>query len=309
MSLIPMLVGAAIALPVLLYVIAPATLFRQVQQMIRRKSRLSRKSIIVDGIEWPYLEGGPVNGETVVLVHGFGADKDHWSLYAKHLTDRYHVIAPDLPGFGENDLSPARDYSIKAQTDRLIRFLDVLGIQKAHLGGNSMGGYIVLQAALDHPDRLKSLTLLNNAGVVGTGESELQQAAARGENPLVLRKLEDVDQLMAFVMHKPRAIPGQFKKVMFADSRRREALLDGIFTAIVEDSLNNPATDRLGSVKAPTLIVWGRHDRLIDVSCVEVLKNGIKGSEAVIFEHIGHLPMMEDPDALAKAHLPFLARV
>ncbi len=308
MSLFPALLGAAIALPILLYFAAPATVFRQVQRAIRRKSKLTLKTVDVNGVTWPYLEGGPKDGETVVLVHGFGADKDHWSLYAKHLTDRYHVIAPDLPGFGENDLSPDRDYSIKAQTDRLIGFLDALGIDKAHLGGNSMGGYIVLHAALEHPDRLKSLTLLNNAGVVGSNESELQQAAQRGENPLVMRKFSDVDRLMAFVMHKPRAIPGQFKKVMFADSRRREALLDRIFEAIVEDSLNNPATDRLSNVKAPTLIVWGRHDRLIDVSCVDVLKKGIRGSEAVIFEHVGHLPMMEDPAALAKAHLPFLAR-
>jgi pimeloyl-ACP methyl ester carboxylesterase len=309
MPLLPLLIGTAIGLPVLLYAFAPATLFRQVQNAIRRKSRLARKSLVVDGIEWPYLEGGPSNGDVIVLVHGFGADKDHWSLYARHLTDRYRVIAPDLPGFGENDLSADRDYSIRAQTNRLIGFLDALGIDHCHLGGNSMGGYIALQAALDHPTRLKSLTLLNNAGVVGARESELQQAAQRGENPLVMRKLEDVDTLMAFVMHKPRPLPGQFKKVMFEDSRRREALLDTIFAAIVEDSLNNPATDRLESVKAPTLIIWGRHDRLIDVSCVEVLKQGIQGSEAVIFEHIGHLPMMEDPDALASAHVPFLARV
>ena len=309
MNILIALLAAIIALPILLYVAAPGILFRQVQAAIRRKSGLSRKSIVVDGIEWPYLEGGPKDGDVVVLVHGFGADKDHWSLYARHLTDRYRVIAPDLPGFGENDLEQDRDYAIKAQTDRLIRFLDQLGISKCHLGGNSMGGYIALQAALDHPDRLKSLTLLNNAGVVGTRESELQQAAQRGENPLVMRQLSDVDQLMAFVMHRPRPLPGQFKKVMFADSRRREALLDRIFAAIVEDSLNNPATDRLGHVKAPTLIVWGRHDRLIDVSCVDVLKSGIQGSEAVIFEHLGHLPMMEDPVALAQSHLPFLAKV
>ncbi|MFM7027280.1 MAG: alpha/beta fold hydrolase [Chakrabartia sp.] len=308
MTLALLILAAALAALFLIYFFAPAVLFRQVQAAIRRKGRLTRKTITVDGLVWPYLEGGPSDGEVVVLVHGFGADKDHWSLYARHLTDRYRVIAPDLPGFGENDLSPDRDYSIKAQTDRLIGFLDALGIARCHLGGNSMGGYIALQAALDHPERLQSLTLLNNAGVVGARESELQQAAQRGENPLVLRRFEDVDRLMAFVMHKPRPLPGQFKKVMFADSRRREALLDTIFAAIVEDSLNNPATDRLAHVKAPTLIIWGRHDRLIDVSCVDVLKAGITGSEAVIFEHLGHLPMMEDPAALAQAHLPFLAR-
>lgn len=308
MTILILALVAAVALPILLYVFTPGVLFRQVQGAIRRKARLSRKMIGVDGIDWPYLEGGPKDADVIVLVHGFGADKDHWSLYARHLTDRYRVIAPDLPGFGENDLSHDRDYSIKAQADRLMRFLDQLGIKSCHIGGNSMGGYIALQTALDHPDRLQSLTLLNNAGVVGTRESELQQAAQRGENPLVLRQLEDVDRLMAFVMHRPRPIPGQFKKVMFADSRRREALLDRIFAAIVEDSLNNPATDRLGHVKTPTLIVWGRHDRLIDVSCVDVLKAGIQGSEAVVFDHVGHLPMMEDPAALATSHLPFLAR-
>lgn len=308
MNLLLLLIILILAIPVLLYVFAPAVLFRQVQAAIRRKGRLVRKTIRVGDIEWPYLEGGPKDGEVVVLVHGFGADKDHWSMAAPHITDRYRLIAPDLPGFGENDLSLARSYRIKAQADRLVEFLDALGIEKCHLGGNSMGGFIALQAALDHPDRLKSLTLVNNAGVVGSSDSELQQAVAAGENPLVMRELGDVDGLMAFVMHKPRAIPGQFKKVMFREAKRREALLDKVFEDIILDALEAPATDRLGEVQTRTLIIWGKHDRVIDVSCVPVLEQGIKDAQAVVFDHVGHLPMMEDPEAFAKAHIGFLAR-
>ncbi len=308
MNLLLLLIILILAIPVLLYVFAPAVLFRQVQAAIRRKGRLVRKTIRVGDIEWPYLEGGPKDGEVVVLVHGFGADKDHWSMAAPHITDRYRLIAPDLPGFGENDLSLARSYRIKAQADRLVEFLDALGIEKCHLGGNSMGGFIALQAALDHPDRLKSLTLVNNAGVVGSSDSELQQAVAAGENPLVMRELGDVDGLMAFVMHKPRAIPGQFKKVMFHEAKRREALLDKVFEDIILDALEAPATDRLGEVQTRTLIIWGKHDRVIDVSCVPVLEQGIKDAQAVVFDHVGHLPMMEDPEAFAKAHIGFLAR-
>lgn len=308
MNLLLLLIILILAIPVLLYVFAPAVLFRQVQAAIRRKGRLVRKTVRVGDIEWPYLEGGPKDGEVVVLVHGFGADKDHWSMAAPHITDRYRLIAPDLPGFGENDLSLARSYRIKAQADRLVEFLDALGIEKCHLGGNSMGGFIALQAALDHPDRLKSLTLVNNAGVVGSSDSELQQAVAAGENPLVMRELGDVDGLMAFVMHKPRAIPGQFKKVMFHEAKRREALLDKVFEDIILDALEAPATDRLGEVQTRTLIIWGKHDRVIDVSCVPVLEQGIKGAQAVVFDHVGHLPMMEDPEAFAKAHIGFLAR-
>ncbi len=309
MNIILTIIALLIAVPLLLYWFAPATLFRQFQNAMRRKARLTRKTITVGGTTWPYLEGGPADGETVVLVHGFGADKDNWAFYAPHLTDKYRVIVPDLPGFGESDLSTERDYSIAAQTARLIDFLDAVGVDRCHIAGNSMGGFIALQAALDHSHKLASLTLINNAGVVGAGESELQKMAAEGESPLVVRSPADVDKLLAFVAHKPRPIPGQFKKVMFNDAKRREALLDRIFWAIAEDSLTNPVNDRLGEVNTPTLIVWGRHDRLIDVSSVAVLEKGIAGAESVIFEHVAHVPMIEDPQALASAHLPFLARL
>ena len=302
------LIGLLIALPLLLYALAPGYLFRKVQAGMRRKAKLVRNSVTVDGITWPYLEGGPKNGELVVMVHGFGADKDHWTLSSSFLTDDYHVIAPDLPGFGENDLSSNRDYAIKAQADRLVRFLDALGISSCHLGGNSMGGFIALQVALDHPERVKSLTLVNNAGVVGANDSELQKAVAEGHNPLVMREFADVDKLMAFVMEQRRPIPRQFKKVLFAEAKRREALLDVVFEHIARDALDAPVTDRLPEVKQPTLIVWGRHDRVIDVSCVDMLAKGIKGAEAIIFEHLGHLPMMEDPAAFAGAHRSFLAK-
>lgn len=302
-------VVAFVAIPVLLYVVAPASLFRQFQNALRRKGRLTRKSVMVDGIEWPYLEGGPSDGEVLVLIHGFGADKDNWSFAAQHFTDKYRLIAPDLPGFGENDLSVDRDYSIQEQTHRLMRFLDALGIQKCHIGGNSMGGFIALQTALDHGHRVTTLTLLNNAGVVGANESELQQMAGDGKSPLVIRALEDVDRLMAFVTHKPRPIPRQFKKVMYEDSKRREELLDKIFWAIAADSLENPVNDRLHEVTCPTLVIWGKHDRLIDVSAVDVLKERIAHCEAVVFDHVAHVPMIEDPAAYAKAHLAFLARV
>lgn len=308
MKFLLVLIAALLALPVLLYLFAPAALFRRVQAGMRRKAKLIRKTIRVDGIDWPYLEGGPKDGKLVVMVHGFGADKDHWTLYAPYMTGEYHLIAPDLPGFGENDLSPNRDYAIKAQADRLVRFLDALGIQSCHLGGNSMGGFIALQVALDHPTRVQTLTLVNNAGVVGADESELQKAVANGHNPLVMREFSDVDKLMAFVMEQRRAIPRQFKKVMFAEAKRREALLDIVFEHIARDALEAPVTDRLPQVKHPTLIVWGRHDRVIDVSCVDVLAKGIKGSETVVFEHLGHLPMMEDPAAFAGAHRAFLAK-
>lgn len=303
------IIAAFPVMGVALYLLAPAVLFRVAQSALRRKAGLTRKSILVDGIAWPYLEGGPADGEPLLLVHGFGADKDNWAFAAHHFTKTYRVIAPDLPGFGENDLSADRDYSIAEQTRRLMRFLDAIGIDRCHVAGNSMGGFIALQAALDHGDRLKSLALLNNAGVAGANQSELERLAGEGQSPLVVREPADIDRLLSFVAHKPRPIPGQFKKVMYEESRRREQLLDQIFWVIAKDALDNPVNDRLHDVHCPTLVMWGRHDRLIDVSAVDVLKARISGSEAVIFEHLAHVPMIEDPDAYAATHLQFLARV
>ena len=121
MNVLLFLIAFAVALPILLYAFAPAVLFRRVQAALRRKAKLVRKTVHVDGIAWPYLEGGPAHGEPVVMVHGFGADKDHWTYYAPFMTGEYRLIAPDLPGFGENDLSANRSYAIKAQADRLSR--------------------------------------------------------------------------------------------------------------------------------------------------------------------------------------------
>ena len=85
-------------------------------------------------------------------------------------------------------------------------------------------------------------------------------------------------------------------------------LLDKIFWNLVDDSTANPLNDQLDQVKTPTLIIWGRHDQLIDVSCVDVLKNGIPDAESVVFEDVGHVPMIENSKGTAKHHLEFLAK-
>jgi pimeloyl-ACP methyl ester carboxylesterase len=133
-------------------------------------------------------------------------------------------------------------------------------------------------------------------------------ALAGDPNPLAIRTLADIDRMMAFVAHKPRAIPGQFKRIAFNDVKAHEPLLDKVFTDIATDALEAPLNDQLGKVGMPTLIIWGRHDRLIDVSCATVQHQGIPGSELAIFEDVGHVPMIEQPGPVAARHLAFLAK-
>src|SRR3546814_10747769 len=91
-------------------------------------------------------------------------------MLAAHLR-AYHVIAPDRPGFGENERNPQLAYDVEAQTARLKGFVDALGLDRPHIAGNSMGGWIALRYALDYPQALASLIVLNNAGVKEIGRA------------------------------------------------------------------------------------------------------------------------------------------
>ena len=302
------ILGFLVMALVTVYVLFPRSLFIFLRNALRRKGKLTEKSIKVGDLVWPYLEGGPSDGEPLVLLHGFGGDKDNWAMYAPEMVGKSRLLAPDLPGFGENTRDIGRDYDMITQAARVREFLDAMGIDKCHIGGNSMGGFVSLRFALDYPERLISMTLFNNAGVVGSNESELQKEAQAGKNPLEIHSPEDVKRMLAFVAHKPMKVPGQFRKIFYEDFAVHRALLDKIFWTLVEDGTEKPLNDQLDRVKTPTLIVWGRHDQLIDVSCVDVLEDGIPNAESVVFENVGHIPMIENPKGTAARHLEFLAK-
>ncbi|MEH6756485.1 MAG: alpha/beta fold hydrolase [Parasphingorhabdus sp.] len=308
MMIILYILGAIMLAGMIAYHVFPQILYRAISAMIRARGGMRPKSIRVGDDTWPYLEGGESDGVPVILLHGFGGDKDNWSIYAPYITKWHRLIAPDLPGFGENDRSLDREYDILSQVHRLNAFLEAMHISTCHIGGNSMGGYIALQFSMEYPERVSSLTLFNNAGTVGKDKSELEIAAEKGDNSLALNNLSDVDRLMAFISFKPIPMPKNFKKLFFSEAKAHKDVLDKIFWQIAGSGINNPLNDRLAEVKAPSLIIWGRNDRLIDVSCVSVLENGIKNSEAVIFEETGHVPMIEKPKDTASVHLAFLAK-
>lgn len=252
-----------------------------------------------------YAEGG--QGEPVVLVHGFGGDKSNWVYFARYLVDSYHVIVIDLPGFGDSTRNPDASYDYPEQIARLHEFLQKLNLSKVHLVGNSMGGEISGLYAVRYPDNVASVALLDAAGVVAPHESEFNRMVAEGKNPLVCKRVEDFDRLLAFVCSKPPFIPEPLKSRMAEEAVEHSSFNEKIFPILREHFAY--LEPYLGDIKAPVLIVWGREDRVIDPSSVQIFEKKIKNTHTVILEDCGHLPMTEKPKETARAYLNFMREI
>ncbi len=267
----------------------------------RRATGLRRRSEIVDGEQWSYLIGGNRAGPTLVLVHGFSADNSNWLVLAPFLTRHYRLICPDLPGFGLSERRPGADYTTDAQARRLDRFLSQLGVGAFHLGGNSMGGLITLRYALRFPERLRSILLFNAAGVPGSRKSELEHGIDQGLNLLATRVPDDAQRKLEFVMHRSLPLPGAYRRVMYLEGKADEALHDHIFGHLSAEGTSPELTAQLHAITAPALVIWGRQDRVIDVSSVAVLQRELPRCTALILDQTGHMPMIERPIQCAKA--------
>ncbi|MFQ5983061.1 MAG: alpha/beta fold hydrolase, partial [Woeseiaceae bacterium] len=163
--------------------------------------------------------------------------------------------------------------------------------------------------ALTHPERLKSLTLIDSAGVHSGHKSELELAVEDDINPLVVSSMDEFDRMLRFIMLKRIPVPKFLKRVLLEVHLRHFEFLDGIFWTIVREALDQSLTDRLGEVAMPTLIMWGRHDRVIDVSCAEVMAAAIPDNRVVVFEDAGHVPIIECPAEAARHQIALITEV
>lgn len=270
----------------------------------RGRSQLVRKEVSVGGQTWVYLEGG--QGEPLLLVHGFGADKDNFTRVARFLVPHYRVIAPDLLGFGESSKPVDAGYTIIEQVERLRGFAQAVGVEKAHVGGSSMGGFIATTWAAKHPADVQSLWLLAPAGVFSAPESDLVSIIRIGHpNPLTVRTEKDFRTTFAFVMSDPPYVPGPILDVMARRRIANLALEEKIFTAVREQS--TPLEDLVQGLPTPARIVWGERDRALHPGGAEILKGFMPNASVLLMPWVGHLPMLERPEEVAKDYLAFRA--
>jgi pimeloyl-ACP methyl ester carboxylesterase len=195
----------------------------------RRRSGLTRKEITIPGgLRYVYLEGG--QGEPLLVLHGFGANKDNFTPIARYLVPHYRVIIPDQIGFGESSHPLELDCAPSAQAARLRVLMHALGISRFHLAGHSMGGQISLIFTSLYTGDVKSLWLIDPGGVLSAPKSERQKVVAEGQrNPLMARNDKEFAGVIRFVMSKPPRIPRFMLKALARERARNFDLEQRIY--------------------------------------------------------------------------------
>ena len=250
-------------------------------------------------------------GEPVVLLHGFGASTYSWRKVIPALSASHRVVAIDLNGFGYTERPKDRAaYTREGQAALILGIMDALGIDRAHVAGHSYGGGLSLLLATIHPERFRTLVLVDSSAPTYPDDRRSRAASLR---PLANFYVREVALRPAMVRRSLEAsffdesqITPELVKA-YRDRLRIEGAEDAFYGLTVPRRVPGPRV-ALDQIRVPTLAVWGAEDQLISLASGRRSVARIPGSEFVVIENCGHMPMEEKPEELLKALLPFLER-
>lgn len=282
-----------VALLLVMYIFSPQ-IYNAMLDNSKKQAGLIEKTIMIDDHEIVYYEGG--QGESIIMLHGFGGDKDNWIPFAIALKENYHVIALDLPGFGESTKNLNTSYNSRKQAERLDKFREALSISEFHVVGNSLGGYVAQIYATQYPEQVKTLALFAPFGLEWQKEL-LNSNYDIDSNPLLVDTVEDYEILISKVFAKSLWIPQPIKIVLANEASANREL----FKQILLDTNENffPLEELISDIQAPVLFIWGEEDEILDIKALEHYKELYKDNanlKIVILNECGHVPMIEKID-------------
>jgi abhydrolase domain-containing protein 6 len=283
-------------------------LFNFALSVERHRSNLTLKTLRVGQQKIAYLEREG-RGETIVLLHGFAANKDTWLRFVRYLPKQYRVLVIDLAGHG--DRSQAGQMETPLDVDHLqadfSRIIDRLGGDHFHLAGNSLGGYVATFYARENLHKLITLGLFASAGVWPPKASDFQLALEKGSNPLLVDSPQDFDELMDLVFYEKPWMPWPVKSVLERELIKKY----DFYKKMWDDIWNNrkDVTAFLPEIKIPVFLLWGDKDRILDVSSVAVYQEYLPDVQTQIIEDCGHALIVEKPEESAKAYTKFLMNI
>ncbi len=264
-----------------------------------------RQTTEVGRAEVNFVEIGPAPGEpphplAVIFIHGLSGCWQNWLENIPDFAQRHRVLALDLPGFGD---SPAPDWEVSVPNygRLLLDFCDALGVEDCAIVGNSLGGFVAAEAAIRQPGRFEKLILVSAAGVssarlrrrpvavvarmMAAGTPVALKAQTRA-----LRRSRARTIAFSGLFDDPNSLRPELISEFFEGGMRGESFVEALTELAGYDFLH-----RLEEVEVPTLIVWGRQDRVVPPRDALEYEQRMSNAELVVFDQCGHVPMAERP--------------
>lgn len=250
-------------------------------------------------------------GPPLVLLHGFGASTWAWRLVMPRLAESFRVIAVDLSGFGYTQRPRDRArYTREAQGELVLGVIKALGYESAHLMGHSYGGGITLWIAWKHPERVRSMVLVDSSAPTYSYDRRSRVATFRPLTAAFLRSW----------MLRPKNVRGALLRSFYDDSKVTPELVQGYWERIriegVVDAYHGLTAPVQGPVdqvvlediQVPALVVWGAQDQVISAEAGRQAAARMPQAEFAVIDKAGHIPMEERPEEVLRLALPFLQR-
>ncbi|HEY4009467.1 MAG TPA: alpha/beta hydrolase [Acidobacteriaceae bacterium] len=296
--LVLVVVGLGVLLAVAFYV-RPLWVMRQATHFGLFLSRVQSNYVLTPEGRVHYYEaepGIPGGGIPLVLVHGLGDRDEAWAPMLKRLKRAgFHVYAPDLLGYGRSPRPENGDYSITGQSKFVYDFIQALGLQRTDIGGWSMGGWISLRLALDHPELIDRVVVYDSAGM----RFQLNEPRKLFEP----QTTDDVQRLFSVMEPDAKPMPMYVRRDLLRAIQGYQWTIDKNLASMNEGDLLEP---RLPSITEPLLIVWGADDQLIPLSVAEEMHKLVPNSELDILPGCGHLAPNRCDRRSAQATADFL---
>jgi len=268
----------------------------------------SQAWINVGGLRTRVLASGDPGAEPLVLLHGTGGHAEAYSRNLGPHGKHFRTYAIDMIGHGWTD-KPDRPLEIDAYLDHLLRFLDAMKIERAHISGESLGGWVAARFALLHPDRLARLVLNTTGGSAARPEvmariKELSQRAA--DSPT----WEFIKARLEWLMADKAVVTDDLvatRQAIYASDGFGQAMRNALVLQEMDIRKRNLLADADWSrIAAPTLVLWTTHDPTNPVDEGRRIASLIPGASFVVMEHCGHWPQFEDADTFNRVHIAFL---
>lgn len=279
---------------------------------LKEKYTNEHSSFVQVGKQLVHYQKYGSQGPVLLLLHGTGASLHTWEAWASELQDNYQVYTIDLPGYGLTGPSVSGKYDGVSYARFINDFLTYQKIDSCIIAGNSLGGFIAWNTAIDYPEKIKAMILVDPAGFKLNSKSV----------PIAFRlaRVPVLNQLLTFIT--PRTvIEKSVKNVYFDPSLVTEELVERYFDltlrkgnreAFVKRMQNEEFTsrvDELNKIEIPTLILWGEQDQLIPVENAAKFSSALKNDTLVVMPNLGHVAMEEAPEESLKPVLTFLKSI